>query len=250
MYVDRKGEILFEYLLCRHSWETGRCEFHPQRVCSCNSCREGELQCKGKEYNSKSTLTCPLDALLYEIECKKRATNAHRVIYPELGKGHTNLCESTFSIRPQFRSSKCRKNRKYVMCFIHRNKSSNYQRLHCMTSTNLGLLQANMTWATKTFGDDYSWVIDLFQRLELPVFHGMNEALRKAREKQWTSKMRKKTTPVKAARVRRKRDRSKETEKRKTWVKKEEFFMIMERRQKKRMVKAKVKRRDRTSQRR
>ena len=51
-----------------------------------------------------------------------------------------------------------------------------------MVSTNLGLLQANMTWLNKKHGLSYHWLLDLFTRLKLLIFNGMPEALKKANE--------------------------------------------------------------------
>ena len=83
-----------------HQWDTGQCDFHPLVVCSCGKCENDELKCEGKAYESKNVLTCDLHALAYKIECNHRAAQAAEVIDPELGRGHSNLCEATF---PKFR---------------------------------------------------------------------------------------------------------------------------------------------------
>ena len=46
-----------------------------------------------------------------------------------------------------------------------------------MASTNAGLCQGNMTWCIKVRGNNYHWVIDLYQRLNLPVIPAAVEAL-------------------------------------------------------------------------
>ena len=50
-------------------------------------------------------------------------------------------------------------------------------RLHYMASTNVDLCQGNMTWCLKVRGDKYYWVIDLCDRLNLPVIPAITEAL-------------------------------------------------------------------------
>ena len=49
-----------------------------------------------------------------------------------------------------------------------------------MTSTNCGLVQGNMSWCIKARGDGYHWVTDLYDRLKLPDFQPVVEALAKA----------------------------------------------------------------------
>ena len=46
----------------------------------------------------------------------------------------------------------------------------------------MGLMQANITWLSKKKGLSYHWLLDLFQRLKLPVFDGMKDALLRANE--------------------------------------------------------------------
>ena len=65
------------------------------------------------------------------------------------------------------------------------------QRIHYVVSTNMGLLQSNMTWLTKKKGMSYHWLLDLFGKLKLPIFDGMAEGLKKTnevREKNLTKK--------------------------------------------------------------
>ena len=56
------------------------------------------------------------------------AEDAEKVIGPELGKGHSNLPESTFSVLTTFRA-----------------KDTNLHMKHYHAATNLGLPKANMT---------------------------------------------------------------------------------------------------------
>ena len=47
-------------------------------------------------------------------------------------------------------------------------------------STNLGLLQSNLSYMIEKHGVKYHWLLDLFKRLKLPIFDGMKEGLEKA----------------------------------------------------------------------
>lgn len=151
---------------CRdvHQWEGGSCSFHPLVKCSCKKCNidvdgfSNELQCEGEPYHSAHVLKCELHALAYEIECAGRAKEATKVISPGLGKGHSNLPESTFSVLTKFRA-----------------KDINLHQKHYQASTNLGLLQASMTWAYKNKGPMYHWIVDLHSRMGLPIFDGIQE---------------------------------------------------------------------------
>ena len=51
-----------------------------------------------------------------------------------------------------------------------------------MASTNAGLCQGNMTWCFKIRGNNYHWVIYLYQRLNLPVIPAAVEALVKSEQ--------------------------------------------------------------------
>ena len=44
-----------------------------------------------------------MHALAYEIECNRTADNAAEIIDPDLGRGHSNACEATFSVFTKFR---------------------------------------------------------------------------------------------------------------------------------------------------
>ena len=144
-----------------HSWDDGECDFHPLRVCSCGKCKGDSLKCPGKEYQSTNILMYPVHALAYEIECNHRADHASEIIDPELGRGHSNACEATFSVFPKFRP-----------------KDVRLQRLHYQAPTNLALLQASMTYLYEKIGPEYHWILELFQRMGLPLFDGMKDQVR------------------------------------------------------------------------
>ena len=135
-----------KYHACNvHSWQGGSCDFHSEKRCSCGSCEEDEVKCDGREYTTKNPLTCPLHALAYEIECNNRAAQSCNIIHPELGKGHSNLCEASHNVLIKFRS-----------------KNLHLHCLHYITSTNLGLCQSNMTYLIGKKGNKYHWLLDLF----------------------------------------------------------------------------------------
>ena len=122
-----------------HQCGGGSCDFHSLKTCVCKQCDEDdEVTCDGNLYSTKNPLTCPLHSLAYEIECVERASRAHELIHPVLGRGHSNLPEASHNVLVRFR----RKN-----LYLHR--------LHYISSTNLGLCQSNMTWLTDKRGVQY-----------------------------------------------------------------------------------------------
>ena len=147
-----------------HEWEGGSCSFHPLVKCTCKECivdENGfypEMKCQGQPYRSAHPLTCEFHALAYEIECAERAKKADEVIDPDMGKGHSNLPEATFSVLTKFRA-----------------KDTNLHQKHYQASTNLGLLQANMTWCFKVKGPQYHWIVELYSRMGLPILSGIQE---------------------------------------------------------------------------
>ena len=52
-----------------------------------------------------------------------------------------------------------------------------------MVSTELALLQSNMTYLYEKRGPQYHWVVELFKRLRLPIFDGVQAALEAFSEK-------------------------------------------------------------------
>ena len=153
---DKFRQILMElanhHALGEHEWVGGQCSFHESVVCSCGKCTDSPISCQGKPYQSRSKLTCPLHILAYQIEVDNRASLANSIIHETLGKGHSNIPESAHNVLIRFRS-----------------KDLHLHRLHYMLSTNLGLLQANQNWAIRKFGSDYHWIIQLYERLSLPI---------------------------------------------------------------------------------
>ena len=93
-----------------HEWEGGSCSFHSLVKGFCKECVEDksgfypDMKCKGQPHRSVHSLKCEFHGLAYEIKCAKRAKNANSVIDPELGRGHSNLPEATFSLLTKFRA--------------------------------------------------------------------------------------------------------------------------------------------------
>ena len=124
--------VLGTYHVCDvHSWHGGQCNFHSLKRCSCGL-GENEIMCEGEDYHTKNPLTCPFHKLAYQIECYNRAHRASQIIHTELGCGHSNYPEASRNVLTRFRS-----------------KDKYLQRIHYVVSTNMGLLQSNMTWLTK-----------------------------------------------------------------------------------------------------
>ena len=183
-----------------HSWHDGKCDFHSDVSCTCGNCEDDQVNCDGQEYHTKSPLTCPFHALAFEIECESRASQAKHIIHPELGRGHSNYPEASHNVLIRFRS-----------------KDKNLQRVHYIVSTNLGLLQANMSWLGEKRGLSYHWILDLFSRLKLPVFDSMAEELKKANEIRAKNLSKKKTNDAKEKRTKWKKARAQEQQERKIW---------------------------------
>lgn len=147
-----------------HEWDGGSCSFHPLLKCICKNCEvdaDGfypDLKCSGEPYQSANVLKCELHGLANEIECTERAKDAEKIIDPDLGKGHSNLHESTFSVLTKFRA-----------------KDTNLHMKHYHASTNLGLIQANITWCHKQKGPEHHWIPDLYSRIGLPIFDSIQE---------------------------------------------------------------------------
>ena len=148
--LKKRLKMLPHHARNEHEWEGGQCDFHRLTVCSCNKCPSNEsIQCEGKKYNS----TFVFHSLAYGIECNSRSEQAESVIDPDLGRGHTNQVESANSTLARFRS-----------------KHWNIHRMHYHVSTNLGLLEANLSFMNDTNGVAYHWFPQLLENMNLPIF--------------------------------------------------------------------------------
>ena len=147
-----------------HQWgDSGQCCFHPLMKCSCGECGGDDLHCPGKPYHARNALSCEFHAKLFEIECLQRARKSHQVIHPILGRGHSNLPESGHHLMTMFRSK-------------DRSLKGQY---YCLT-TDLGLLQANLSFMIGGLDDSYHWILEFFANMKLPILDGMKEDCLKA----------------------------------------------------------------------
>lgn len=179
------------------------CDFHPLVVCSCDKCEnEDQIECEGRPYRTRFRLDCKFHALLYEIECHKRAGRVKELIHPVLKRGHSNAVEASHNVFIRFRS-----------------KDIALERLHYNLSTNLALLQANLTFMHGKFGTSYHWIPELYRRMELPVFDGVQEALESHSVQRKRALEKAKTTPEKKRRIEDKRRRARDAKRRKDWSK-------------------------------
>ena len=180
------------------------CDFHALKVCSCGKCAGKEkFECEGKDYTTWYKLTCPFHSLIYEIECDFRASMADSLVHPLLKRGHSNWLEASHSVFTKFRP-----------------KDISLERLHYELSTNLALLQSNMTYMYMKQGPKYHWIPDLYQRLNLPVYEGIQEALTMSNIRRRQQLGRKQTEKVKRRRIQLLKLRTKEAAERCEWSKK------------------------------
>lgn len=98
-------------------------------------------------------------------------------------------------------------------------------RLHYMASTNAGLCQGNMTWCLKARGDKYHWVIDLYDRLNLPA---ITEALIKCVWDRADELAKQQTEARKQQQIKMKVARTEDQEGREKWVNSRLFDTLME----------------------
>ena len=98
MFVT-KIKALAKHACDIHKWEDGCCDFHSQRVCSCNNCVDTEkFECEGQDYHTRVKLTCPFHSLAYEVECHVRAQMAEQVVHLILKRGHSNWLEASHNV--------------------------------------------------------------------------------------------------------------------------------------------------------
>lgn len=196
-----KVEALSRHAHDEHQWEGGQCDFHPLRLCSCGKCDEGEeLNCKGTLYHTRLCLTCPLHKLAYEIKLDNRGSKAEQYIHSVLKKGNSNLLEASHNVFIRFRE-----------------KALNLERLHYETSTNLALLQANLSYMTQKHGSTYHWIPELFKQMQLPVYDGLADKLQIYSKNRTKSLKYRKTEKVKKRRIQLKCERVREAQTRKEW---------------------------------
>ena len=201
-FIDRLRSLAKYHAKNLHEWDNGKCFFHNLTVCDCGKCKKSDITCQGKPYKTKNILSCPFHSLAYEIACEAIIAKSKQIIHEELGCCHTSITESSHNVLLQFRT-----------------KNLNLQMLHYYVSTSLGLIQSNMSWMYVHKGPAYHWLLDLFDRMNLPRFDGMAEALKALNVSRFKSLLRVKQCDVKRKRRRaRKRHRQSEQAARKLWV--------------------------------
>ncbi len=180
------------------SW---KCFFHELSVCKCSN--NDSYKCEGKKYKTREVLKCPFHLLAYKIECYTRSKMADKLVDRVLKRGHSNWLEASHNVFIRFRP-----------------KHIYLERLHYHVSTNLGLLQANMTNEFNQQGPGYHWKIELFRRLNLPSFAGVKEMFEKLNRKRKKVLDSIKTTKAKKRRIQLRSQRTYEAQQRKQWSKK------------------------------
>lgn len=192
-----------------HVWEGGSCTFHPEKVCSCGACEKGgDVMCEGKPYQTKNTLTCEFHTLCYTIVLDDIAKDSNQIIHRTMLRGNSNLCESDFSVVAKFRG---------------KDKALQQRSYECYT--DIGLLQANLTWARSAWGNDYHWFADLLEQFKLKPTVTMLQWINVVADRRLKDLTRKKTKACKDSRNVRKRARLEEQENRKKWVKRQRIRM-------------------------
>ena len=210
----KRLRVLPRHVRDEHEWEEVKeegaeptrehCDFHPLKVCSCGNCADKEnFECEGRDYATWYRLACPFHSLVYEIECDYRASMADCLVHPVLKRGHSNWLEASHNVFIRFRS-----------------KDISLERLHYEVSTNLGLLQSNMTYMYEKRGRNYHWIPDLYKRLNLPVYEGIQEAVTTSNIKRRQQLGRTKQEKVKKRRMQLLKLRTKEAAERREWSKK------------------------------
>ena len=219
----RRVRSLYHHAIDEHEWEGGSCDFHSLMVCSCGECPDKtNYNCEGRVYHTRERLRCPFHTMAYRTEIEHRARKAPSLIHKKLQAGHTNFMESSHNILIRFRS-----------------KHIQLEQVHYELSTDLGLLQANLTAMREKKGPQYHWIPDLYQRLGLQLYEGVQEALErygtardKALEEIKQEKQMKRRIQLKVA-------RKIEGENRKQWSKQHGDHMYGPRRRAKRKQKEK-----------
>ena len=174
-----------------HQWDGGQCDFHTLFVCSCGSCNDKHnLKCHGKPYKSDHVLKCPLHTLAYKLDCQEKAGLADILIHPEMGKVTTNPVEASHNVLVRYRS-----------------KNLNLAWLHYHVSTNIGLIQGCMTYLFTKRGPRYHWILDILERMCLPVVQNLPSILQKLNEGRFFDIQSQKTNAAKAKRKLYKRKR-------------------------------------------
>ena len=101
-----------------------------------------------------------------------------------MGKGHSNLPESKFSVLTKFRP-----------------KDTNLHQIHYEVSTNMGLCQSNMTYLIKCKRTTYHWVLKLFGKMGLRTVDSIEAVIARENEERMRRLENQKTDRAKQERV-------------------------------------------------
>ena len=130
------------------------------------------------------------------------ASISKQLVHPILKRGHSNWLEAS-----------------HVFIRFHP-KYIHLERLHYLLSTELVLLQSNMTYMYRKRGPQYDWVVELFSRLKLPVYDSVHRALKDFNMLRTENLEHEKTEKSKRRRVMLKVERTKDAQHRKEWSRK------------------------------
>ena len=106
------------------------------------------------------------------------------VIHEEMGRGHSNHNEAGHNVLIRYRS-----------------KDVALNHLHYIVSTNIGLVQSNVTCLLQKYGMEYHWLFELYKKLNLPVFEGMAREISKSTKQRITDLATKQTEEYKNRRM-------------------------------------------------
>lgn len=126
------------------------------------------------------------------------------IIHPDMGKGHSNIPESAHSVLTHYRA-----------------KDTNIQNLHYIVSTNMGLLDVNSTFMGVQHEAQNHWIIQLYEKLGLPIFPAIVQEARKHLDNKLKRKKMLQSADYKTKKSLYKQARSLEQEERKKWNKRQ-----------------------------
>lgn len=126
-----------------------------------------------------------------------------QLVHPILKRGHSNWVEASHNVFIRFRP-----------------KHIHLERLHYILSTELALLQSNMTYMYGKRGPQYHWVVELFRRLKLPVYDGVHRALEDFNKLRMGKLEHEKAEKSNKRRIMLKVERTKDAQRRKEWSRK------------------------------
>ena len=101
---------------------------------------------------------------------------------------------------------------------MFRSKDRSLKKQYYCLTTDLGLLQANLSFMTGGLDDSYHWILELFANMKLPILDGMKEGCLKANKERQRHLKHKSLLLAKQRRFALKIARAEVQEARKAWV--------------------------------